>query len=68
MRLLACVAAGALGGGIAAGFVAGVLAISALLRCVRTRSYNVFVGCRLVLAAVDRIGFPRQKRRAADED
>ncbi len=38
--------------GIAAAFVSGIIAISALLRYVRTRSYNVFVAYRLALAAV----------------
>ncbi len=38
--------------GIGAAFVSGVIAISALLRYVRTRSYNVFVVYRLVLAGV----------------
>jgi undecaprenyl-diphosphatase len=38
--------------GIAAAFVSGVIAISALLRYVRSRSYNVFVAYRVVLAAV----------------
>jgi undecaprenyl-diphosphatase len=44
--------AGPLVVGVAAAFASGVLAISALLRYVRTRSYNVFVAYRLVLAAV----------------
>ncbi len=44
--------AGPLVVGIVAAFVSGVIAISALLRYVRTRSYNVFVAYRLVLAAV----------------
>ena len=44
--------AGPLVVGILAAFVSGVFAISALLRYVRTRSYNVFVVYRLVLAAV----------------
>jgi undecaprenyl-diphosphatase len=38
--------------GIVAAFVSGIIAISALLRYVRTRSYNVFVVYRLVLAGV----------------
>ena len=38
--------------GIVAAFVSGVLAISALLRYVRSRSYNVFVVYRLVLAGL----------------
>jgi undecaprenyl-diphosphatase len=38
--------------GIVAAFVSGVIAISALLRYVRTRSYNIFVVYRLVLAGV----------------
>jgi undecaprenyl-diphosphatase len=38
--------------GIAAAFVSGVIAIAALLRYVRSRSYNVFVAYRVVLAAV----------------
>jgi undecaprenyl-diphosphatase len=44
--------AGPLVVGIVAAFVSGVIAISALLRYVRSRSYNVFVAYRLVLAAV----------------
>jgi undecaprenyl-diphosphatase len=44
--------AGPLVVGIAAAFVSGVIAISALLRYVRTRSYNVFVVYRLLLAGV----------------
>ena len=44
--------AGPLAVGIVAAFISGVIAISALLRYVRTRSYNVFVAYRLVLAAV----------------
>ncbi len=38
--------------GVLAAFVSGVLAIAWLLRYVRTRSYNIFVAYRLVLAAV----------------
>ncbi|MFL5756172.1 MAG: undecaprenyl-diphosphatase UppP [Chloroflexota bacterium] len=38
--------------GVVAAFVAGMLAIGALLAYVRTRSYDVFVAYRLVLAAV----------------
>ena len=38
--------------GILAAFVSGVIAISALLRYVRSRSYNVFVAYRLALAAL----------------
>ena len=38
--------------GVAASFVSGILAISVLLRYLRTRSFNVFVVYRLVLAAV----------------
>jgi undecaprenyl-diphosphatase len=38
--------------GIVAAFVSGVIAISALLRYVRSRSYNIFVAYRLVLAAL----------------
>lgn len=44
--------AGPLAVGIAAAFVSGVIAISALLRYVRSRSYNVFVAYRLLLAAL----------------
>jgi undecaprenyl-diphosphatase len=44
--------AGPLVVGILAALVAGIIAISALLRLVRTRSYNIFVAYRLVLAAV----------------
>ena len=43
--------AGPLVVGIGAAFVSGVLAISALLRYVRSRSYNAFVAYRLALAA-----------------
>lgn len=38
--------------GIIAAFVSGVIAISGLLRYVRTRSYTIFVVYRLILAAV----------------
>jgi len=38
--------------GVVASFVSGILAISVLLRYVRTRSFNVFVVYRLGLAAV----------------
>ena len=38
--------------GVLAAFVSGILAIAVLLRYVRTRSYNLFVAYRLVLAAV----------------
>ena len=38
--------------GVIASFVAGILAISVLLRYLRTRSFNIFVAYRLVLAAV----------------
>jgi undecaprenyl-diphosphatase len=38
--------------GVLAAFVSGMLAIAVLLRYVRTRSFNVFVAYRLVLAAV----------------
>jgi undecaprenyl-diphosphatase len=38
--------------GVIASFVSGILAISVLLRYLRTRSFNVFVAYRLVLAAV----------------
>jgi undecaprenyl pyrophosphate phosphatase UppP len=37
--------------GVVASFVAGILAIAVLLRYVRTRSFNIFVIYRLVLAA-----------------
>jgi len=42
----------ALVAGVVASFVAGILAISVLLRYLRTRSFNIFVAYRLVLAAV----------------
>jgi undecaprenyl-diphosphatase len=38
--------------GVLASFVSGILAISFLLRYLRTRSFNIFVAYRLVLAAV----------------
>jgi undecaprenyl-diphosphatase len=38
--------------GVVAAFVAGMLAIAILLRYVRTRSFNVFVAYRVVLAVV----------------
>jgi undecaprenyl-diphosphatase len=38
--------------GVVASFVSGILAISFLLRYLRTRSFNIFVAYRLVLAAV----------------
>jgi undecaprenyl-diphosphatase len=38
--------------GIVASFVAGILAIAGLLRYVRTRSFDVFVLYRMVLAVV----------------
>ncbi|MHB8893259.1 MAG: undecaprenyl-diphosphate phosphatase [Candidatus Limnocylindrales bacterium] len=38
--------------GVVASFVAGILAIAVLLRFLRTRSFNVFVAYRVVLAAV----------------
>lgn len=38
--------------GVVASFVSGMLAISILLRYLRTRSFNIFVAYRLVLAAV----------------
>jgi undecaprenyl-diphosphatase len=46
------VSLGALVAGVTASFVAGLLAIGVLLRYVRTRSLNVFVVYRLVVAAV----------------
>jgi undecaprenyl-diphosphatase len=42
----------ALVAGVIASFVSGILAISVLLRYLRTRSFNIFVVYRLVLAAV----------------
>ncbi len=44
--------AGPLAVGVVAAFVSGVIAIAALLRFVRSRSYTVFVAYRLVLAAL----------------
>ncbi len=38
--------------GVVAAFVAGILAIAVLLRYIRTRSFNVFVAYRVVLAVV----------------
>ncbi|HEY6571660.1 MAG TPA: undecaprenyl-diphosphate phosphatase, partial [Candidatus Limnocylindrales bacterium] len=38
--------------GVVAAFVAGILAISVLLRFVRTHSYGIFVAYRVVLAAI----------------
>jgi undecaprenyl-diphosphatase len=38
--------------GVVASFASGILAIAVLLRYVRTRSFNIFVVYRLVLAAV----------------
>ena len=38
--------------GVVASFVSGILAIAVLLRYVRTRSFNIFVAYRLILAAV----------------
>jgi undecaprenyl-diphosphatase len=38
--------------GVAASFISGILAIAVLLRYVRTRSFNVFVVYRFLLAAV----------------
>ena len=35
-----------------ASFVSGILAIAVLLRYLRTRSFNIFVVYRLVLAAI----------------
>lgn len=46
------VEAGPLVVGVVASFVAGILAIAALLRYVRTRSLNVFVAYRIALAAL----------------
>jgi undecaprenyl-diphosphatase len=43
--------------GVVASFVAGILAITVLLRYVRTRSFNIFVVYRLVLAAVVLVAF-----------
>ena len=38
--------------GVVASFVSGIFAIAVLLRYVRTRSFNIFVVYRLVLAAL----------------
>ena len=38
--------------GVVASFVSGILAIAVLLRYLRTRSFNIFVAYRLVLAAI----------------
>jgi undecaprenyl-diphosphatase len=38
--------------GVVASFVSGILAIAVLLRYVRTRSFNIFVVYRLILAAI----------------
>jgi undecaprenyl-diphosphatase len=43
--------------GVVASFVAGILAITVLLRYVRTRSFNIFVVYRQVLAAVVLVAF-----------
>jgi len=43
--------------GVVASFVAGILAIAVLLRYVRTRSFNVFVAYRVVLAVVVLVAF-----------
>jgi len=43
--------------GVVASFVSGILAISFLLRYLRTRSFNIFVAYRLVLAGVILIVF-----------
>ena len=43
--------------GVVSSFVAGMLAISFLLRYLRTRSYNIFVVYRLVLAAIVVVAF-----------
>ena len=43
--------------GVIASFVSGILAIAVLLRYVRTRSFNVFVLYRFILAAVVRAVF-----------
>ncbi len=49
--------AGTLVAGVAAAFVSGLLAITVLLRYVRTRSFNVFVIYRIALAAVVVVAF-----------
>ena len=43
--------------GIVTSFVSGILAISLLLRYLRTRSFNIFVAYRLVLAAIIVVAF-----------
>ena len=43
--------------GVVASFGAGILAISFLLRYLRTRSFNIFVAYRLVLAAIIVVAF-----------
>ena len=43
--------------GVVASFVTGMLAIAFLLRYLRTRSFNIFVAYRLVLAAVILVAF-----------
>jgi undecaprenyl-diphosphatase len=43
--------------GVVTSFVAGILAISFLLRYLRTRSFNIFVVYRLVLAAIILVAF-----------
>jgi undecaprenyl-diphosphatase len=43
--------------GVVSSFVTGILAISFLLRYLRTRSFNVFVAYRLVLAAIILVAF-----------
>ncbi len=43
--------------GVVAAFAAGLLAIAVLLRYVRTRSFNVFVAYRVVLAVVVLVAF-----------
>ena len=43
--------------GVVSSFVTGILAISFLLRYLRTRSFNIFVAYRLVLAAIILVAF-----------
>jgi undecaprenyl-diphosphatase len=43
--------------GVVASFVTGMLAIAFLLRYLRTRSFNIFVAYRLVLAAIILVAF-----------
>jgi len=43
--------------GVVTSFVSGILAISLLLRYLRTRSFNIFVAYRLVLAAIIVVAF-----------